>query len=162
MAGLKPPSLAFSHVHASAYASASQEQQLDEPALLGAAGRLDLPAGLEPQAQVAPDRDAFSVAALSQVHPPAGLARHEHRAPTTTFSEDALSQLQLRADCLPHEHVACWAGKRHGKSVLTSFLFSQFIFGGGAAETLFAIREREGTYHRRTRRCPWRSKWKPW
>lgn len=32
--------------------------------------------------------------------------RHEHRAPATAFSELAFSQLQLRADCLPQEHLA--------------------------------------------------------
>lgn len=35
--------------------------------------------------------------------------RHEHRAPATVFSVEALLQLQARADCLPQEQVACWA-----------------------------------------------------
>ena len=29
--------------------------------------------------------------------------RHEHRAPATVFSVEAFSQVQLRADCFPHE-----------------------------------------------------------
>lgn len=32
--------------------------------------------------------------------------RHEHRAPATVFSVFAFSQVQLRADCLPQEHLA--------------------------------------------------------
>ena len=32
--------------------------------------------------------------------------RQEHRAPATVFSVLAFSQLQLRADCLPQEHLA--------------------------------------------------------
>lgn len=43
------------------------------------------------------------------MHSPAGLARHEQRGPSTAFSLAALSQLQCRADCLPHEQVACFA-----------------------------------------------------
>jgi hypothetical protein len=82
-AGLYPPSAALSHVHASA--------------------------GLAPQEQVAPTTVEFSFAALSQLHSPAGRARQEHRAPVIVFSEAALSQVQLRADCLPHEQVACLA-----------------------------------------------------
>ena len=35
--------------------------------------------------------------------------RQEQRAPVTTFSVFAFSQLHLRADCLPQEHLACWA-----------------------------------------------------
>ena len=34
---------------------------------------------------------------------------HEHLAPTTLFSVVAFSQLQFRADCFPHEHLACEA-----------------------------------------------------
>lgn len=51
----------------------------------------------------------FSEAARSQVHSPAGRARQEQRGPETVFSLVALSQEQCRADCLPHEHLACWA-----------------------------------------------------
>lgn len=63
-------------------------------------------AGRAPQAQVDPVGLAFSVAAFLQVHSPAGRARHEHRAPATVFSVFAFSQVQLRADCLPQEHLA--------------------------------------------------------
>lgn len=62
-----------------------------------------------PQAHFSPAGSTFSVAARSQVHSPAALARHEHRAPATVFSVEALLQLQARADCLPQEQVACWA-----------------------------------------------------
>ncbi len=34
-----------------------------------------------------------------------GDIRHEQRAPATVFSVVAFSQVQLRADCLPHEPV---------------------------------------------------------
>lgn len=51
----------------------------------------------------------FSVAARSQVHSPAGRARHEQRGPSTAFSLGALSQLQWRACVFPHEQVACLA-----------------------------------------------------
>jgi len=51
----------------------------------------------------------FSVLARSQVHWPAGRARQEQRAPSTAFSEDDLSHVQCRADCLPQEQVACLA-----------------------------------------------------
>lgn len=34
---------------------------------------------------------------------------HEHLAPTSLFSVEALSQLQCRADCLPQEQVASLA-----------------------------------------------------
>jgi len=78
--GSSPPSAAF-----------SQEQ---------------LPAARFPHAQVLPSTWAFSSEARSQVHIPAGRARHEQRAPSTLFSKAALSQLQARADCLPHEQVA--------------------------------------------------------
>lgn len=81
--GLKPPSLAFSQVHASA--------------------------GLEPHEQVAPETEAFSVDERSQVHSPAGRARHEQRGPVISFSVAFLSQEQWRADCLPQEQVAFWA-----------------------------------------------------
>jgi len=70
-------------------------------------------AGRTPQAQaLAASGFLFSVAARSQVQSPAGRARHEQRAPSTAFSDAALSHVQCRADCLPHEHVACWA-QRH-------------------------------------------------
>lgn len=36
--------------------------------------------------------------------------RQEHRAPETVFSVFAFSQVQLSADCLPHEHLA-WAAQ---------------------------------------------------
>ena len=36
--------------------------------------------------------------------------RQEHRAPATVFSVFAFSQLHLRADCLPQEHLA-WAAQ---------------------------------------------------
>lgn len=91
-AGLKPPSAAFSQVHASA--------------------------GLEPQAQVAPQTDAFSVDARSHVHWPAGLARHEQRGPCTVFSDDALPQLHWRADCLPQEQVAFCAQMHSAPSLV--------------------------------------------
>lgn len=35
--------------------------------------------------------------------------RQEQRAPVTVFSVFAFSQLHLRADCLPQEHLAFWA-----------------------------------------------------
>ena len=66
-------------------------------------------AGREPQAHVEPLGVTFSVADLLHVHSPAGRARHEHRGPWTVFSVVDLAQLQLRADCLPQEQVACWA-----------------------------------------------------
>lgn len=62
-----------------------------------------------PQAQALPVGFWFSVEARSQVHCPAGRARHEQRGPSTAFSELALSQVQCRADCLPQEQVACLA-----------------------------------------------------
>lgn len=34
---------------------------------------------------------------------------HAHLAPEMEFSTVALSQLHLRAGCLPHEQVASWA-----------------------------------------------------
>lgn len=68
-----------------------------------------LPAGRVPQAQALPAGFWFSVEARSQVHCPAGRARHEQRGPSTAFSEVALSQVQCRADCLPQEQVACLA-----------------------------------------------------
>ena len=105
---------------------------------------IKIPAGRDPQEQVAPVTLAFSLAARSQVQPPAGRApvrhdvslpsiktnrqqlsespsrknrlskvkvgmdnsRQEQRAPATAFSVLALSQLQLRALCLPQEHLA--------------------------------------------------------
>ena len=57
---------------------------------------------------------AFSRAALSHVHCPAGRARHEHRGPTTAFSAAALSHVQCSADCLPQEQVACEAAGERG------------------------------------------------
>lgn len=36
--------------------------------------------------------------------------RQEHRAPATLFSVAAFSQVHLRADCLPQEHLA-WAAQ---------------------------------------------------
>lgn len=69
---------------------------------------MNSPAGREPQAQLA-SGFTFSVEALSQVHSPAGRARQEQRGPETVFSLAALSQEQCRADCLPQEHLACWA-----------------------------------------------------
>lgn len=80
--GLYPPSAAFSQVQA--------------------------PAGLEPHAQLL-SGFTFSVDALSQVHSPAGRARQEQRGPVVVFSLEALSHEQFRADCLPQEHLACWA-----------------------------------------------------
>ena len=43
-------------------------------------------AGRTPQAQVEPLTGSFSLEALSQLHSPAGRARHEHRAPLSLFS----------------------------------------------------------------------------
>lgn len=43
------------------------------------------------------------------MHSPAGRARHEQRGPAVVFSFEALSHEQWRADCLPQEHLACWA-----------------------------------------------------
>ena len=71
-----------------------------------------LPAGRVPQAHALPVGFWFSVDARSQVHCPAGRARHEQRGPSTAFSELALSQVQCRADCLPQEQVACLAESR--------------------------------------------------
>jgi len=62
-----------------------------------------------PQAQDSPLTGLFSEAALSQLHSPAGRARHEQRAPVISFSVVAFSQLQLSAGCLPQEQVACLA-----------------------------------------------------
>lgn len=70
------------------------------------------PAGREPQAQALPLTGAFSLDALSQVHWPAGRARHEHRAPLNSFSVEAFSQLHARADFWPQEQVACLAVKK--------------------------------------------------
>lgn len=64
------------------------------------------PASLLPQAQAEPIGVWFSVAARSQVHSPAGRARHEQRGPVTMFSEDALSQVQFKADFWPQLQVA--------------------------------------------------------
>lgn len=100
--GLYPPSLAFSHVQAS-----NSLVSLGLRVASKAWG--NSPAGLDPQAQVLPAGFWFSVLARSQVHWPAGRARHEQRAPSTAFSEEALSHVQWRADCLPQEQVACLA-----------------------------------------------------
>lgn len=35
-----------------------------------------------------------------------GYLLHEHLGPVTVFSVAAFSQVQLRADCLPQEHLA--------------------------------------------------------
>jgi hypothetical protein len=58
----------------------------------------------------------FSAAALSQVHWPAGRARHEHRGPVSSFSAAALAQVQCRAEFWPHEQVACLAVGNRGVS----------------------------------------------
>ena len=71
----------------------------------------DIPAGREPHEQRLPLGVTFSAVALSQLHSPAGRARHEHRGPSILFSVAAFSQVQLRADWLPHEQVACVAVK---------------------------------------------------
>lgn len=71
--------------------------------------RANSPAALDPHWQVDPAGLTFSEVARSQVHSPAGRARHEQRGPVTLFSAVAFSQLQWRADCLPQEHLACWA-----------------------------------------------------
>lgn len=64
-------------------------------------------AGRAPHEHVFPLGVVFSVVARSQVHWPAGRARHEQRAPEMVFSVDALEQVQWRADFSPHEHLAC-------------------------------------------------------
>jgi len=76
---------------------------------LDAFSQVQAPAARAPQAQRSPEGLAFSADARSQLHSPAGRARHEQRGPAVAFSEDALSHVQRRADCLPHEHLACWA-----------------------------------------------------
>jgi len=63
-------------------------------------------AGRAPQEQTDPLGTAFSVVERSQVHSPAGRARHEQRGPAILFSVAALSQLQCRADFAPQEHLA--------------------------------------------------------
>lgn len=100
--GLYPPSAAFSHVQAPRTGQYSVAWPRCPP------GVLYSPAGREPQAQLAAGF-TFSEEALSQVHSPAGRARQEQRGPETAFSLAALSQEQCRADCLPQEHLACWA-----------------------------------------------------
>lgn len=52
------------------------------------------PRGRLPQEQVAPEIEEFSLLDLSQVHWPAGRARHEQRGPETAFSRDALLHVQ--------------------------------------------------------------------
>lgn len=106
LAGLYPPSAAFSQVQPSRIGVSHIIFKVSAYAL--GAGRHIL-AGREPQAHVEPLGVTFSVAALLHVHSPAGRARHEHRGPWTLFSVVDLAQLQLRADCLPQEQVACWA-----------------------------------------------------
>lgn len=97
-AGLKPPSAAFSHVQPPTMVSRQSLQ----------ASKDGVPEGREPQGQVEDSaRGAFSLAARSQVHSPAGRARHEQRGPDTVFSVEALAQLQLRAEFWPQEQVAC-------------------------------------------------------
>lgn len=66
--------------------------------------------GLLPQGQASPLTGWFSVAALSQVHCPAGRARHEHLEPVIVFSEEALLHVQWSAFSLPQEHFA-WAAQ---------------------------------------------------
>lgn len=66
-------------------------------------------AGRDPQAQDSPAGLTFSDEERSQLQSPAGRARHEQRGPETAFSVEALSHVQWRADCFPHEHLACWA-----------------------------------------------------
>jgi len=62
------------------------------------------------QSHESPQDFLFSVSARAQLHWPAGRDLHEQRAPSTEFSVVAFSQLHSRADCLPQEQVACWAG----------------------------------------------------
>jgi hypothetical protein len=102
-AGLKPPSTAFSHVQPPIWEHVSTTS----PGGSVVYDAANVPAGREPHAHFSPETVAFSVVARSQVHSPAGLARHEQRGPLSLFSSEALAQLQLRADCLPHEQVAC-------------------------------------------------------
>jgi len=85
------------------------------------------PAGLAPHTHEAPEGFWFSVLARSQVHCPAGRARHEQRGPSTLFSAAALSQVQWRADCLPHEQVACLAVPQKKKSVYRTKRLKVFI-----------------------------------
>lgn len=47
--------------------------------------------------------------------------RHEQRAPETVFSEEALSQVQARADFSPQEQVA-WAALRKFVSLMVQWL----------------------------------------
>ena len=89
--GNSPPSAAFSQEHASANPSLAIH-------LSTLISYQNSPAGLTPQAQVAPVGLTFSVELRSQVHSPAGRARHEQRGPLTVFSCAALSQVQLSAD----------------------------------------------------------------
>lgn len=56
----------------------------------------------------------------SQVQAPAGRAPHWQRSPDTAFSVAAFSQVQLRADCLPQEHLACLAAR--GRCLATVYL----------------------------------------
>lgn len=66
--------------------------------------------GLLPQGHASPVTGWFSAAARSQVHCPAGRARHEHLGPEMVFSMADLLQVQWRAFSLPQEHLA-WAAQ---------------------------------------------------
>lgn len=109
-AGLNWPSLALSHVHppVEPHHVSREAHSMGGRAVVLA----NAPAGRTPHWHVEPVGFIFSVAALSHVHSPAGLARQEQRGPSIAFSLAALSQVQWSADCLPHEQVACWAGRR--------------------------------------------------
>lgn len=120
-------------------------------------------AGREPQAHEEPATGAFSVAERSQLHWPAGLAWQEQRAPSTLFSEAALSQVQLRACSLPQEHLACLAVR---EDVVVSFSSpgrgKEVGREVGRWERMpMDFSASEKTYHRRTlRRRTCRSSWK--
>lgn len=88
LAGLYPPSEAFSQVQPPEHNTLAPMSKL----LYGTT--LYIPAGREPQAQVEPATVAFSEEARSQVHSPAGRARHEQRGPATAFSLEALEHVQ--------------------------------------------------------------------
>lgn len=118
LAGLNPPSAAFSHVHPPTIVSRQSFQ----------ASKDGVPEGREPHGHVDDSTSgAFSLFARSQVHSPAGRARHEQRGPETVFSLDDLAQLQLRAEFWPHEQVACWAG--------LELVTDQVKFGSGRLTT---------------------------
>lgn len=90
LAGLKPPSAAFSQVQPPKTPQLASNRHRNT--------KHHIPAGRDPQAQVEPVGVVFSVAARSHVHSPAGRARHEHRGPLTVFSEAALEHVHWRAD----------------------------------------------------------------